>query len=89
MKPKLNLMLECFCVLVTTQMSMNAPANHVKMAASAKINREVTNALVLVVGLQEDIATKVIEMSTKNCLQKRDLVVRDRTNVACRKLPVQ
>lgn len=59
MKPKLNLMLECFCVLVTTQMSMNAPANHVKMAASAGINQEVTDALVLVVGLQERTVMKV------------------------------
>ena len=59
MKPKLNLMLEYFCMLVTTQMSMNAPANHVRMAASARINQEVTNALVLVVGLQERTVMKV------------------------------
>lgn len=46
-------------MLVTTQMSMNAPANHVRMAASARINQEVTNALVLVVGLQERTVMKV------------------------------
>lgn len=58
-------MLECFCVLVVVtttcvvQMSMNAPANHVKMAANARINQEVTDALVLVVGLQERTVMKV------------------------------
>ena len=46
-------------MLVTTQMSMNAPANHVKMAANARINQEVTDALVLVVGLQERTVMKV------------------------------
>ena len=52
-------MLKCFRVLVTTQMSMNAPVNHVRMAASARINQEVTDALVLVVGLQERTVMKV------------------------------
>lgn len=42
-----------------TKMSMNAPANHVKMAASARINQEVTDALVLVVGLQERTVMKL------------------------------
>ena len=60
-----------------------------KTEQNAPTRMEATSALVLVVGLQENIATKVNEMSTKNCLQKRDLVVRNRTNVACRKLAVQ
>lgn len=60
------------------------------MVAFVQIPWEATSALVLVVGLQENIATKVNEMSTrvegwlKNCLVKRDLDVRKRPAGSCR-----
>ena len=61
-----------------------------RMVAFVEIPWEATSALVSVVGLQENIATKVIEMSSrvegwlKNCLVKRDLDVRKRPAGSCR-----